>query len=113
MITTEVENYPGYPTGITGPEMMEEFRQQAERFGTAIHYEVINKVDFSGPVHKVWTDGGKEILADSVIIATGASAKWLGLPSEKKTGRIGLRGLRRLFLPRHGSGCGRRRRYGR
>ncbi|HMQ60015.1 MAG TPA: FAD-dependent oxidoreductase, partial [Flavilitoribacter sp.] len=86
MITTEVENYPGYPTGITGPEMMEEFRQQAERFGTAIHYEVINKVDFSGPVHKVWTDGGKEILADSVIIATGASAKWLGLPSEKKPG---------------------------
>lgn len=86
MITTEVENYPGYPNGITGPEMMEEFRQQAERFGTKIHYEVVNKVDFTGPVHKLWTDSGQEIHADSVIISTGASAKWLGLPSEKKPG---------------------------
>ncbi len=86
MITTEVENYPGYPKGITGPEMMEEFRQQAERFGTKVHYEVVSKVDFTGPVHKLWTDSGQEVHADSVIISTGASAKWLGLPSEKKPG---------------------------
>lgn len=82
MITTEVENYPGYPNGITGPEMMDEFRIQAERFGTKVHFELIDKVDFTGPVHKLWTDSGKEILAHSVVITTGASAKWLGLPSE-------------------------------
>ncbi len=82
--TTEVENYPGYPDGVTGPEMMEDFRKQAERFGTQIRYEMITKVDFSGPVHKVWTESGQEIHADSVIISTGASAKWLGLPSEQK-----------------------------
>ncbi|HMO41398.1 MAG TPA: thioredoxin-disulfide reductase [Saprospiraceae bacterium] len=82
--TTEVENYPGYPDGVTGSEMMEDFRKQAERFGTQIRYEMITKVDFSGPVHKVWTESGQEIHADSVIISTGASAKWLGLPSEQK-----------------------------
>jgi thioredoxin reductase (NADPH) len=82
--TTEVENYPGYPSGITGPEMMEDFRKQAERFGTQVRYEMVIKVDFSGPVHKAWTESGHEIHADSVIIATGASAKWLGLPSEQK-----------------------------
>lgn len=84
MITTDVENYPGYPEGIMGPEMMEDFRKQAERFGTEVRYEMIDKVDFSGPVHKVWTESGQEIHADSVIIATGASAKWLGLESENK-----------------------------
>ena len=83
MITTDVENYPGYPKGIMGPEMMEDFRQQAERFGTEIHTSVmIDKVDFTGPVHKVWTDQGDEIHSAAVIIATGASAKWLGLESE-------------------------------
>ncbi len=82
--TTEVENYPGYPSGITGPEMMEDFRKQAERFGTQVRYEMVTKVDFSGPMHKAWTESGHEIHADSVIIATGASAKWLGLPSEQK-----------------------------
>ncbi len=82
--TTEVENYPGYPGGITGPDMMEDFRKQAERFGTQVRYEMVTKVDFSGPVHKAWTESGHEIHADSVIIATGASAKWLGLPSEQK-----------------------------
>ncbi len=82
--TTEVENYPGYPGGITGPDMMEDFRKQAEHFGTHIRYEMITKVDFSGPVHRLWTESDHEIEADAVIIATGASAKWLGLPSEQK-----------------------------
>lgn len=90
MITTEVENYPGYPQGVQGPQMMEDFRIQAERFGTDIRYAVITKVDLSGPVHKVWTDAGDELHADAVIIATGASAKWLGLPSEKKLTNKGV-----------------------
>ena len=84
MITTDVENYPGYPDGIMGPQMMEDFRKQAERFGTVINYELITKVDFSGPVHKMWTDTDKEVHAHTVIISTGASAKWLGLESEQK-----------------------------
>lgn len=84
MITTEVENYPGYPKGIRGPEMMDEFREQAERFGTDIRYDLIEKVDFTGPIHKAWSSNGDEIHAHSVIISTGASAKWLGLPSETK-----------------------------
>jgi thioredoxin reductase (NADPH) len=84
MITTDVENYPGYPNGIMGPEMMEDFRKQAERFGTDIRYELISKVDFTGPVHKLWTESGQEVETDTVIIATGAKAKWLGLPSEDR-----------------------------
>lgn len=83
-ITTEVENYPGYPKGVQGPEMMEEFRAQAERFGTEVKYEMISKVDFTGPVHKLWTESGEELQAHSIVIATGASAKWLGLESEQK-----------------------------
>lgn len=84
MITTDVENYPGYPEGVLGPKMMEDFKAQAERFGTEIRYELIAKVDFTGPIHKLWTDGGTEIKAHAVIIATGASAKWLGLESEQR-----------------------------
>ncbi|EJF52441.1 thioredoxin-disulfide reductase [Saprospira grandis DSM 2844] len=85
MITTDVENFPGYPNGIMGPEIMEDFRNQAARFGTEIHTGVmIEKVDFSGPVHKAWTESGEEIHAHSVVIATGASAKWLGIESEKR-----------------------------
>ena len=84
MITNDVENYPGYPKGVNGPLMMEDFRNQAARFGTEIRYGLIDKVDFSGTVHKAWADDGKEIHADSIIIATGASAKWLGIPSEDK-----------------------------
>jgi thioredoxin reductase (NADPH) len=84
MITTDVENYPGYPNGVMGPQMMEDFKSQAERFGTEVRYGLVTKVDFSGPIHKVWTDGGEEIHAHSIVISTGASAKWLGLPSEKK-----------------------------
>jgi len=83
MITTDVENYPGYPDGVLGPEMMEDFRKQAERFGTDVRYELIEKVDFTGPVHKAWTESGHEIHAHTIIIATGASAKWLGLESEQ------------------------------
>lgn len=88
-ITTDVENYPGYPDGVMGPEMMEDFRKQAERFGTDVRYEMIEKVDFSGPVHKLWTESGHEIEADSVIISTGASAKWLGLESEHRLATTG------------------------
>ena len=83
-ITNDVENYPGYPDGVMGPEMMEDFRKQAERFGTEVRYEMIEKVDFSGDVKKIWSETGHEIHADSVIISTGASAKWLGLESETK-----------------------------
>ncbi len=84
MITTDVENYPGYPDGIMGPQMMDDFRKQAERFGTTVNYEKIVSVDFTGPVHKLFTEGGEEILAHTVIISTGASAKWLGIPSEQR-----------------------------
>lgn len=84
MITTEVENYPGYSDGVHGPKMMEDFQKQAQRFHTDIRYEVIAKVDFSGPVHKIWTESEEEFLAHTVIISTGASAKWLGLESEKR-----------------------------
>jgi len=84
MITTDVENYPGYPDGIMGPTMMEEFKKQAERFGTDIRYEMITKVDLEGPVKSVWTESGEEIKAHTVVISTGASAKWLGIPSEEK-----------------------------
>jgi len=81
--TNEVENFPGYPKGITGPEMMIELQQQAERFGTSVRSGWVTKVDFSGPVHKVWIEDKKEIHAETVIISTGASAKYLGLPSEQ------------------------------
>jgi thioredoxin reductase (NADPH) len=84
MITTDVENYPGYPDGIMGPQMMDEFRKQAERFGTDVRYEMISEVDFSGEVKILKTESGEEIRAYTVIISTGASAKWLGLPSEEK-----------------------------
>src|SRR5690606_23266874 len=83
-ITTDVENYPGYPDGILGPEMMEDFRKQAERFGTKVFYELISKVDFTGPIHGMWNEAGQELKAHTVIVATGASAKWLGIPSESK-----------------------------
>ncbi len=89
-ITTEVENYPGYPNGTMGPEMMEDFKKQAERFGADIRWGYATKVDFSGPVHKVIIDDEKEITADSVIIATGASAKWLGLESEQRLNGFGV-----------------------
>ena len=89
-ITTEVENYPGYPKGTMGPEMMEDFKAQAERFGTDIRFGYATAVDFTGPVHKVVVDETKTITADSVIIATGASAKWLGLESEQRLNGFGV-----------------------
>ena len=82
-ITNEVENYPGYPNGVMGPEMMEDFKNQALRFGTDVRFEMISKVDFSGDIHKVWSETGHEVHAHAVIISTGASAKWLGIPSEQ------------------------------
>lgn len=88
--TTEVENYPGYPKGILGPEMMEDFKQQAERFGTDIRFGMATKVDFSVSPKKVWIDDTKLIEADAVILATGAEAKWLGLPSEKRLNGSGV-----------------------
>jgi thioredoxin reductase (NADPH) len=88
--TTEVENYPGYPDGIQGPEMMENFRKQAERLGTDIRFGYITSVDFSSMPHKVVVDETKTILADTVIISTGASAKWLGLESEQKYNGFGV-----------------------
>jgi thioredoxin reductase (NADPH) len=82
--TTEVDNFPGYPNGTKGPDLMEDMRHQAERFGTDIRFGIINEVDFSQRPFKVVTDDGRTILAESVIIATGASARWLGLESEKQ-----------------------------
>ena len=91
MITNDVENFPGYPKGIMGPEMMNDLKNQALRFNTEINEGImIERVDFTGPVHKLWTDAGEEILADSVIIATGASARWLGIPSEEKFMNLGV-----------------------
>ncbi|MFM2212829.1 MAG: Thioredoxin-disulfide reductase [Bacteroidota bacterium] len=81
--TNEVENFPGYPEGVTGPEMMVQLQEQAKRFGTDIRDGWATKVDFSGPGHKVWINDEKEIHAETVIISTGASAKYLGLPSEQ------------------------------
>lgn len=82
--TNEVENFPGYPDGVTGPEMMIQLEAQAKRFNTDVRTGWVTKVDFSGPIHKVWVDETKEIHADTVIIATGASAKYLGIESEQK-----------------------------
>ncbi len=89
-ITTEVENYPGYPDGIQGPEMMVHFEKQAARMGADIRYGLATKVDFTGPVHKVQIDEEKWIEADAVIISTGASAKWLGLESEQRLNGYGV-----------------------
>jgi thioredoxin reductase (NADPH) len=91
MITTDVENYPGYPEGIMGPKMMDDFQKQAERFDTDVRYSIISKVEFSdGGIHKAWADDGTEIHAHSIIISTGASAKWLGLESEKRLANKGV-----------------------
>jgi thioredoxin reductase (NADPH) len=88
--TTEVENYPGYPDGIQGPAMMENFEKQAARLGTDIRFGYVTSVDFSSLPHKVIVDETKTILADTVIISTGASAKWLGLESEQKYNGFGV-----------------------
>ena len=87
--TNDVENFPGYPDGITGPEMMIQLQKQAERFGTDIRHGWVTKVDFSSDLHKIWINEEKEIHADTIIISTGASAKYLGLPSEQKYLKLG------------------------
>ncbi len=89
-ITTEVENYPGYPDGVQGPDMMVDFEKQASRMGADIRYGLATKVDFSSRPFKVLIDDEKWIGADSVIIATGASAKWLGLESEQRLNGYGV-----------------------
>ena len=88
--TTEVENFPGYPEGVTGPVLMEDLRKQAERFGTDIRFGIVTDVDFSAHPLKVTVDGAKPVEADAVIIATGASAKYLGLPSEERFRGMGV-----------------------
>ena len=82
--TTDVENFPGYPDGVSGPDMMVQLQKQAERFGADIRSGWVSKVDFSGDVHKVWVDEKTEIHADTIIISTGASARYLGIPNEEK-----------------------------
>jgi thioredoxin reductase (NADPH) len=82
--TTEVDNFPGYPKGVTGPVMMEDLQHQAERFGTDVRFGIVDKVEFQQRPFKVTVDSGKVIEAETVIIATGATARWLGLESEKK-----------------------------
>jgi thioredoxin reductase (NADPH) len=89
-ITTEVENYPGYPEGVQGPEMMVDFEKQAARMGADIRFGIATKVDFSKQPYKIWIDDEKLIEADAVIIATGASAKWLGLESEQRLNGFGV-----------------------
>jgi thioredoxin reductase (NADPH) len=84
MITNEVDNFPGYADGVHGPQMMEDLKKQAERFGTDVRYELITEVDFAVSPKVITTEGGQKISADAVIISTGASAKWLGLESEHR-----------------------------
>ncbi len=112
-ITNDVENFPGYPDGVMGPEMMEDLKKQAVRFGTDVRYGMATAVDFSGHPHRVTIDEKHGMTADAVIIATGASAKWLGLDSEKRLNGAGVSACAvcdGFFLPRAGRGyCGRRR----
>ncbi|MCE7056216.1 thioredoxin-disulfide reductase [Algoriphagus sp. AGSA1] len=89
-ITNDVENYPGYPNSVTGPEMMEDFRKQAERFGAQVRYGLATSVDFSTKPHTVVIDEQVTLHADTVIISTGASAKWLGIESESRLNGKGV-----------------------
>lgn len=89
-ITNDVENFPGYADGVMGPQMMEDLKRQAARFGTDIRYGLATSVDFSGTPHRITIDETTELTADAVIIATGASAKWLGLPSEARLNGAGV-----------------------
>jgi len=89
-ITTDVENYPGYPSGIMGPQMMEDFKLQAERFGSDIRYGIVTNIDFSSRPYLVTIDEQHKLLTDTIIISTGASAKWLGLESEQRLNGRGV-----------------------
>ncbi|HPB13758.1 MAG TPA: thioredoxin-disulfide reductase [Bacteroidales bacterium] len=88
--TTEVDNYPGFPEGVSGPDLMEHFRKQASRFGTDIRFGIAVKADFSGSVHRLTFDDGKEVAADTVIIATGATARYLGIDAETRYAGMGV-----------------------
>jgi len=90
--TTEVDNFPGYPEGTNGPDMMVDLQKQAERFGTDVRFGYATKCEFStnGEPHRVEIDGSKTVLADTVIISTGATAKWLGLESEERLNGFGV-----------------------
>lgn len=90
MQTTHVDNFPGYPKGILGPELMTDLQSQAERFGTQVFFEKIASVNFQGPVHQLTTESGEMIHTHSVIIATGASAKWLNIPGEERLKNNGV-----------------------
>src|SRR5215213_9249238 len=93
MLTSEVENYPGYKDGVTGPDMMDDFEAQAARFGAEMRPDNVERVDFSGRPFKLWAEGEEEpTLANSVIIATGAKARWLGLPGEQRLMGRGVSG---------------------
>ena len=88
--TTDVENFPGYPDGISGQALMDDLKRQAEKFGTDIRFGIVTDVDFSGPLHKVIVDGEKVIESYAVIIATGATAQYLGLEAERKYAGMGV-----------------------
>ncbi len=88
--TNDVENFPGYPDGVNGPQMMMDLQKQAERFDTQVRFGVVTSVDFSSYPHKVTIDGKTEVVAESVIISTGATAKYLGIPSEEKFANRGV-----------------------
>ncbi len=90
MTTTDVENYPGYPKGVTGPDMMDELREQAERFGTEIHYDMAVKADLSSRPFRLELDAGDVFTCDALIISTGATAKYLGLPNEQRLQNAGV-----------------------
>jgi thioredoxin reductase (NADPH) len=90
MITNDVENFPGYPEGVMGPQMMEDIKKQAERFGTDVRYGTVSDIDVSSRPFKVTVDGSAVVEAETVIIATGASAKWLGIESEQRLNGKGV-----------------------
>ncbi len=90
MLTNDVENFPGYPEAVMGPQLIEDLKKQAERFGVSIRNEKIEKVDFSGHPHKVFSESGQCMESESIIVATGASAKWLGLESEARLANKGV-----------------------
>ncbi len=89
MLTTEVENYPGFPDGVTGPDMMAMFQKQAERFGTTVQTRDVTEVEFGDRPFKLTLDNGDEVFAQAVIVATGATANWLGLENELRLAQIG------------------------
>ena len=113
-ITTDVENYPGFADVIQGPWLMEQMQKQAEHVGTKIVTDHVNDIDVSGRPFRLTCDSGDVYLADAVILATGAQARWLGLPFGReipRLWRVGLRHLRRLLLSQQGRDRGRRRQY--